>query len=144
MRLPIAAGAIALALLLGGCTPSDLLPTPIKNLVNVYGTVTGASISSGRALTYNDGLRTIQDAVTAYTNGCVAAGSTTGACAYADQAYDDLLVLREDRKQLLAYAKAHESVPLGAGGVLALTENAVATVQAILKNAGISTPNITP
>lgn len=134
MRAAVAALAVSVAL--AGCATTGL--------VTAYSEVTGASISSGRAITYNDGLRTIQDAATVYTNGCVAAGSTTGACAYADQVYADFLVLRADRKALLDYVKTHDGVPIGPGGVLALTETAVANIRTVLSNAGVTTPAITP
>src|ERR1700709_2734200 len=98
MKLPIGLALGALALLsLAGCSS-------LRTVENAFSTATGTSISSGRAITFNDGLRTVQDAATSYINGCVASKSTTGLCAYGDEAYSDLLVLRSDRAALLAYA----------------------------------------
>lgn len=121
----------AMAMLsLAGCVTTGL--------TTAISVATGASISSGKAITVADGFRTIEDVATAYQNGCVAAGSTTGACAYGDQAYQDATALETARDNVIAFAKAHGDVPLGVGGDYALAMTALSTLESVLNKAGVA------
>jgi len=132
MKLHMLAALAVAGLALAGCTTTGL--------VSAVGQATGVTIPSSRALAVADSLRTAEDLATTYLNGCVAAKSHTGACAYGETVYNDAKAANIARDNLLAFIAKHGDVPLGVGGVYDAATTALSTLQSVLTQTGIYKP----
>lgn len=132
MKYLAAAGAISLALLLGGCTPSDLLPTPIKNLINTYGALTDASVPPAAVIVAGNSFDAVE--VTA-KNIVIACTPAARPAACNDVALGNLIKAvkagRTARDGLEGFLADHPG-QLGSKGLYDALQKAISTIQAAI------------